>query len=153
MPLRWCLCELVRTVHLLSLEEAQALLDAITKRQLPEVWSVGGRRRVLDPFLDYRAQTLRLLYGETDTEIPAEDLFEWTEYSIRSDYRRNILRPLHGERLIEFDQETDTVVLSPTGAALVEADHLALNGSRTGQARLKTSSRPATRRSSRKSAS
>jgi hypothetical protein len=137
----WCLCELVRTVHLLSLEEAQAILDAITERQLPEVWSVGGRRRVLVPSLDYRTQTLRLLYGETDTAVPAEDLFAWTEYSGFSDYRRNILRPLHAERLIEFDQETNTVVLSPTGVVSVETDRLAANGRGPAQSARRAHSR------------
>ncbi len=138
----WCLSELVRTVHQLSFEEAQAILDAITERQLPEVWSVAGRKRVLDVSLDYRAQTLRLLYGEPDTAVPAEDLFVWTEYSSFSDFRRNILRPLHVERLIEFDAETDTVVLSPTGTARVEAERLSPNG--RGSAR--STRRPPARR-------
>src|SRR5207253_865071 len=97
--------ELIRVVHNLSLEEAQALLDAITERQLPEVWSVVGRKRVLDPTLDYKSQTLLLLYSETDTAVPAEDLFVWTEYSDFSHYRHDVLRALHRDRLIELDAE------------------------------------------------
>src|SRR5579863_4553049 len=44
----WCLCELIRHYHGVSLEEAQALIDAISTREVPSVWSVNGRIRVLD---------------------------------------------------------------------------------------------------------
>ena len=74
----WCLCELIRVVHTLSLEEAQALLDAIAVRQLPQVWTVVGKKRILDSSLDYKSQTLLLLYSEKEAGIPAEDLFQWT---------------------------------------------------------------------------
>lgn len=116
----WCLCELVRVFHNLSLEDAQAVLDAITERQLPDVWSVVGKKRVLDHSLDFRSQTLLLLYSDIDVAVPAEDLFLWSEYSTLSNYRRDILRKLHSQRFVEYDEETDTVIISPTGAALVE---------------------------------
>ena len=57
----WCLCELIRVVHALSLEEAQALLDAIAVRQIPQIWTVVGKKRVLNSSLDYKSQTLLLL--------------------------------------------------------------------------------------------
>jgi len=60
----WCLCELIRIVHSLSLEEAQALLDAIAARQIPQIWTVIGKKRVLDSSLGYKEQTLLLLYSE-----------------------------------------------------------------------------------------
>ncbi len=125
----WCLCELIRVVHALSLEEAQALLDAVTERQLPEVWSVAGKKRVLNPSLDYKSQTLLLLYGDPDIAVPAEDLFVWTEYSNMSVYRRDVLGMLHSQRLIEYDRETETVTISPTGIAKVEQGILRTNGS------------------------
>lgn len=124
----WCLCELIRVVHNLPLEEAQALLDAITERQLPEVWSVIGKKRVLDPNLNFRSQTLLLLYSDIETVVLAEDLFEWTEYSGLSDYRSKVLRPLHRQRLIEYDRETDSAVISPTGIAKVETEILGKPG-------------------------
>lgn len=116
----WCLCELIRVVHNLPLEEAQAILDAITERQLPDVWSVVGKRRVLRPGLDFKSQTLLLLYSDPEPSVPAEDLFEWTEHSSLSNYRRDVLRPLHAQRLIEYDKDSEMVVLSPTGIAKVE---------------------------------
>jgi hypothetical protein len=123
----WCVCEIVRVVHGMPLEEAQALLDAISVRQLPQVWSVGGRRRVLTAGLNYRAQTLLLLYHEMQTAMPAEDLFQWTEHSNFSVYKRDVLRPLHRARLVEYDPETETVILSPLGIERVEEDHVAQN--------------------------
>jgi hypothetical protein len=120
----WCVCELIRVVHGIPLEEAQALLDAIAVRQLPQVWSVGGRRRVLDRSLNYKSQTLLLLYNEMQSAVPAEDLFDWTEYSNYSVYKRDVLRPLHAARLVEYDQETQTVTLSPLGIKKVEDDHI-----------------------------
>ncbi len=116
----WCLAELLRVVHTLSLEEAQALLDALAEREVPQVWAVGGVKRVLDPSLSYKEQTLLLLYGEPEVEVPEEDLFSSTEYSRPSLYRRDVLKPMHKARLIEYDGENEVVRLSPTGAVEVE---------------------------------
>lgn len=121
----WCLCEVIRIFHTLSLEEAQALLDSIAARQLPQIWNVVGRRRVLDSSLGYREQTLLLLYSEKDSGIPnaglpIEDLFEWIEHPRLSDYKKDILRPLHKQRLIEYDQDTEVAIISPLGKEEVE---------------------------------
>lgn len=121
----WCLCEIIRIFHTLSLEEAQALLDSIAARQLPQIWNVVGRRRVLDSSLGYKEQTLLLLYSERDSGIPnvglpIEDLFEWIEHPRLSDYKKDILRPLHKQRLIEYDQDTEIAIISPLGKEEVE---------------------------------
>lgn len=94
-------------------------------RQMPEIWTVAGRKRVLDPTLDAKTQTLLLLYSDVEEAVPAEDLCAWTEYSSLRDFRRNVLRPLHASRLIEFDADTDMAILSPTGIARVETERLA----------------------------
>ncbi|MGI8552765.1 MAG: hypothetical protein ACR2PL_18550 [Dehalococcoidia bacterium] len=120
----WCLCEMIRVVHNLPLEEAQALLDAITERQIPEVWSVVGKKRVLVPNLDAKSQTLVLLYSDIEAAVPAEDLCDWVEYSTLSNFRRDVLRPLHRARLVEHDRETDTAIISPTGIEKVEKELL-----------------------------
>jgi hypothetical protein len=120
----WCLCESIRVVHNLPLEEAQAILDAIAERQLPDVWAVIGKKRVLEPGFDFRSQTLLLLYSDIEALVPAEDLYHWIEYSSLSIFRRDVLRPLHTQRLIEFDRETDMVLISPTGIQRVETQIL-----------------------------
>lgn len=115
----WCISELIRVVHAISLEEAQALLDAIAEREVPQVWSVANAKRVLDPSLNYREQALLLLYA-AQAPVAVEDLFAWIEHPRMSNFRAQVLGPLHRERLIEYDRETETAVLSPTGAERVD---------------------------------
>jgi hypothetical protein len=94
----WCLSELIRVVHTLSLEEAQALLDAIAERNVPQVWAIAGVKRVLDPTLKTREQVLVLLYSDPDTAVPFEDLFTWVEYGRKDKFQERVLTPLHRER-------------------------------------------------------
>jgi hypothetical protein len=117
----WCLSELIRVIHTMSLEEAQALLDAIAEREVPHVWAIAGKKRVLDPNLTAREQVLLLLYSDPDTAIPVEDLFSWVEYGRLDHFRSSVLIPMHRERLVEFDRETETIVLSPRGALRTES--------------------------------
>ena len=43
----WIVCELIRVYHGLSLEEAQDLVDAISVKNIPAIWEVAGKKRVL----------------------------------------------------------------------------------------------------------
>jgi hypothetical protein len=116
----WIICELIRIYHSLSLEEAQDLVDGISVRQLPDIWEINGKKRVLRPGLTAKQQTLFLLYHEPTSVVLAEDLCSWVEHGSIAVYRRDVLRPLHDVRLIEYDEENDAVHLSPTGAQEVE---------------------------------
>jgi hypothetical protein len=116
----WCLCELMRMYHRLSLEEAQALLDAIAVRTVPAVWLVNGRRRVLDTSLDYRSQALLLLYSSHESAVLEEDLRDWIEYPTPARFRERVLGPLHSARLVDWDRDSGSVSLSPIGAEQVE---------------------------------
>jgi len=125
----WCICELIRIYHKLSIEDAQALLDAISVRQIPSIWMVGGKKRILDTLLSYSDQVLLLLHGAEETAVPVEDLADWIEHPRLSDFRRKVLAQLHGNRMIEWDRETDTVSISPSGVKRVE-DTILKNGPR-----------------------
>lgn len=116
----WCLCELIRVVHGLSLEDAQTLVNSLAAREAPDVWGVAGKKRVLRKGLSVREQTLLLLYSEVADAVPIEDLYDWTEYSRFDHFKTRILKPLHAERLLEWDRETGTAVLSPAGEREVE---------------------------------
>lgn len=120
----WCVCELIRHYHQLSLEEAQAILDAVAVRELPQIWRVGGKRRVMATDLDYKSKVLLLLHGETDSTALAEDLFDWVEHPRMSNFRERILKRLHADKLVEYDRATESVTLSPQGAAKVELEIL-----------------------------
>ena len=52
--------------------------------------------------------------------VPSEDLFAWTEHSNQASYIKNVLKKMHKNRLIEYDQENQMVTISPLGINLVE---------------------------------
>ena len=127
----WCVCEIVRVYHALSLEEAQTLCDAIVTREFPRVWHVFGKKRVLDRSLSYGDQTLLLLYSDPNSAVATEDLISWTEHSNPAVFRRDVLTKLHKERHVEWDRETQMVLIGPKGIARVETSLLdaSLSGS------------------------
>jgi hypothetical protein len=43
----WVVCELIRIYHKLSIEEADALVSSLASRDIPDVWEVAGKKRVL----------------------------------------------------------------------------------------------------------
>jgi hypothetical protein len=117
---KWTMAELVRVFHSLTTDEAVQVVDQIVARTVPMVWAVGSKRRVLKPGLSAKDQTLLLLYSETGP-VSEGNLFDWVEHSTASSYRRDVLRPLHSDRLVEYDVATGMVELSPTGTDHVEA--------------------------------
>lgn len=117
----WIVCELIRLFHGLSLEDAQDIVDALSTRQLPLIWEVGGKKRVLLAGLSAADEVLLLLYAENQMAVLTEDLCSWVEYSNPSVFRRKVLQKLHAERLVEYDTESELVHLSPKGVAKVEA--------------------------------
>ncbi len=116
----WILCELIRIHHGMSLEEAQDLVDSISVRQLPVIWEVAGKKRVLKKGLSASAQTLLLLYHTKEAAVLVEDLCDWIEYSNISVFKSKVIRVLHKKRMVEHDIDSDAVLLSPNGAEYVE---------------------------------
>jgi hypothetical protein len=120
----WIVCELIRTNHGLSLEEAQDIVDGLTVRQLPGIWEIAGKKRVLNEGLPAKDQALLLLYSSAESSVLVEDVCEWIEYSNLAVFKSKVIGPLHTQRLLEFDRETDAIVLSPKGVVYVEGNLL-----------------------------
>ena len=120
----WVICELVRIFHRLSLEEAQALVDGLAQRTIPDIWEVAGKKRVLRTDLTYKESTLLLLYSSSESGVLLEDLFAWTEHSNITLFRRDVLKALHRDRLAEHDTDSDVVYISPIGVRKVEREIL-----------------------------
>lgn len=116
----WILCELIRIYHKLSLEDAQALIDSISTRNLPVIWEVAGKKRVLLKGLNYPDQVLLLLYSDPQNGVLTEDLFAWTEYTNSTRFKKLVLAGLHKNRLVEYDKESEIIYISPTGSRRVE---------------------------------
>jgi hypothetical protein len=118
---KWILADLVRVFHpqSISIEDATSLVEAISDRTVPVVWSTGSSRRVLDPDLSMREQTLLLLYS-VNGPVLADELFKWVEHSNFAVYKRDVLRRAHVARLLEFSETSGSVSLSPIGVREVE---------------------------------
>jgi len=115
----WIMGELVRVLHQLSsTEEAQAVVNALVERRTPLVWGEGDTKRVLDPRMSFCEQVLVLVASATAPTL-ASDLLIWTECSGRS-YLNKLLRRLHKEREVEFNEQTDKVMILPPGAKRAE---------------------------------
>lgn len=116
---KWLLSELIRIFHGITTKDATDAISAITERLYPIVWEVDGKKRILDPKLSQKDKTLLLLYSCPGGASEIE-LINWTEHSNPSIYRRDVLRPLHKSRLIEYDESNKTAKISPTGIYHVE---------------------------------
>ncbi|HYE33508.1 MAG TPA: hypothetical protein VEH27_18955 [Methylomirabilota bacterium] len=122
----WILAELIRIFHKVTLSEAQNAVDAIVERKHPLVWETNGVKRVLDPAMKASDQVLVLCYSSADP-LSDNELKQSVEYSTLTAFRKNILKPLHKNRLIEFDSSLKTVAITPRGSADVEKRLLAMS--------------------------
>lgn len=117
---KWIVAELVRVLHNRPVQEAAAIVDALVERESPLVWKVGGKLRVLDPKLSMKDKALILLHA-TAGQIRDADVIDFVEHSNASVFRRDVLRPAHKAKLIEYDEATGMVTISPLGIAHVDA--------------------------------
>jgi hypothetical protein len=120
---KWTITELVRAFHSTTTEEAEALVAAVTEREIPLIWVVDGIHRVLDTNLSMADKTLAILYAVSGgmTEL---ELLSSVEHSNPSTYRRDVLRKLHKMRLLEFNEATRVTKISPLGSVHVEKNIL-----------------------------
>ena len=117
---KWIMAELVRVFHQVSTDEATRVIDALVERTLPIVWEVKGKKRVLDPGMTMKQKALVLLY-HSNGPVPFSELCRWVEHTNCSVFRRDVIRPAHEGKLLEYDHGDDVVELSPRGIAYVES--------------------------------
>jgi len=117
---KWVVAELVRVFHGTDTATATALVESLVERDVAAVWEVAGRRRVLNTTLPRRDQALLLLYSSA-TPLPAVTLAEWMEENRLRYLARDVLRPLHAARMVEFDEDEGLLQLSPLGVHRVES--------------------------------
>lgn len=116
----WVICELIRIFHDKSLEEAQQIVDFISSRDIPVIWEVNGKKRVLKENSSAKEKVLLLTYSQDEHGVFFEDLINWVEYQNKTDFKSKVLLPLHREGMIEFDKELNMIFLSPKGSKKVE---------------------------------
>jgi hypothetical protein len=116
----WVMAELVRLLHGVTTLEAQEIVEGLITKNLPAVWEIDGKRRILNPKMSFTDKTLLLLYHEHPKSLTEKQLVDWTEHSNTAVYRRDVLRRCHKLKTIEYDETKGIVFLSPTGLAYVE---------------------------------
>ena len=116
----WIMAELVRIFHNVTTEEAQNVVESIITKNIPLIWNLGNKKRILNPLLGYREMMLVLLYDTYPKSINEDTLIDWIEHSNHSVFRRDIIIPTHKNRLIEYDKKNKTLLISPTGRTFVE---------------------------------
>lgn len=119
---KWLMAEMVRFFHQVDTATASGTVDSLVEREVPLVWHVAGKRRVLDRNLSKKAQALVLIYSHTGP-VNAETLRDWMEVPVDQAryFRRDVLRALHRVKMLEYDEATGEVHLSPLGIREVEA--------------------------------
>lgn len=116
---KWILSELIRIFHGVKTEEATEIVEGIIERSIPLIWTVGDKKRILDIKMKMKEKTLLLLYSSSNPLVETE-LHDWVEHSDISNYRRDVLRPLHKQKLVEYDSDSGRVTISPKGQDFVE---------------------------------
>jgi len=116
---KWIFGELIRVFHQTTVEEAEKLIESVVQKEMPLVWTVEGVKRILDSKMSKPHQTLVLLHSASGS-VSEGELFEWVEHSNRSVFRRDVLKKLHKQRLIEYNQRDEKAQISPRGIEFVE---------------------------------
>lgn len=116
---KWLLAEIIRILHTISTDEATELVDLLVERNVTLVWSYGDMKRVLEPRLTWKQKMLLLLVSEPG-DVKEADLLRWIEHANPARFRRDVLRPAHRAKLIDFDEKTGLIKLLPPGVEQAE---------------------------------
>ena len=73
---KWVMAELVRIFHGVDTETASVAVEALVDREIPAIWEVNGKKRVLRPRLTMKQKTLLLLYSHP-SPVDEDVLVDW----------------------------------------------------------------------------
>jgi len=110
---KWLMAELVRLLHGLTTEEASEIVEALVEREIAIVWKWGAKRRVLKTGLTLKQQSLLLLASVA--EASEAEVAGWLEHKSPAILRRDVLRPMHRARLLDYDENSQMLRLLPPG--------------------------------------
>jgi len=110
----WIMAELARVFHNTSTDIAQQCVDNLVERKTILVWNSGEIRRVLKKNLSLK-ENIFILLSSCSGKSTSVKLLKWTEYK-NTRYFLRLLRKLHSDRLIEFNETADSIVLLPPGS-------------------------------------
>lgn len=116
----WIMSELIRIFDATDIQGAVAQVEALCDFPTPLVWIIGSKRRILKVGLSYKDKVLVLLLSEFPKPVMEDELHKWLEHSNKSVLRRDIIKPAHRAKLIEYDHVEKMISLSPTGRKYAE---------------------------------
>jgi hypothetical protein len=114
----WILTELIRVYHSCSVDAATKMVRSINEIHVPIVANVDGFVRIQNTNLDNKQKVLVILYHKNPEKVSDVDLIRWTEYSNSSRFKASILKGLHDEALIHY--QNGQCSLLPKGVMHVE---------------------------------
>ena len=109
----WIIAEMVRVFNGVSSDEAKKLVESITERKIPIIWSDDTVKRVLTDKLALQDQILVLL-ASNNSEARFDELALWCEVKNVTYFRKN-LKKLHTARFIEYKEKAGEIILLPPG--------------------------------------
>jgi hypothetical protein len=118
---KWILSELVRVFHNIDTKTATAVIESLMERDIPIIWDIKDKKRVLNTGLSMKNKVLVLLSSEMGS-VKEVDLVSWVEHTNPSVFRSDVIVPGHKEKLWEYDKEAKEITLSPLG--MKEAEKL-----------------------------
>jgi hypothetical protein len=120
----WILAELYRMFYAVSLNKAQEIVNELVRRKLLLVHNIGTVKRILDPTLPFKDQTLLLLSSIYPEMVSDDEIIKDLEYSNPSLFKSSILKELHRSRMIEYGADGICGILPP-GQLYVEKNYMA----------------------------
>jgi len=117
----WVLAELLRLNHTITLDEAQRTVDALVERPDLSVYKFKNLSRSLKTNLTRKEQVLLILASHHPNVLTDEYLFKSIEPPNKANFKRDVLKLLHSERLIEYDNENNCMIL-PNGFKYIESN-------------------------------
>ncbi|WP_226698645.1 hypothetical protein [Qipengyuania flava] len=120
---KWVVSEFIRLFYSVSTEQATELVESLTERHIDVVWKTGSKKRILLPDLTMLEKALLMLYSEAEP-MAEKTLVDYIEHSNPSVFRRDVLKPAHKKKLLEYDSTERTVEISPLGIKRVEREIL-----------------------------
>jgi hypothetical protein len=115
----WTLAELFMINYHCSLDQAQKMVDVLVQRRNLLVYEFEDIKRVLNPKLTFKNQTLLLLASEHPKRVEISTLVRWIEPAKISNYKQGVLKPLHDSRMIDIFENQSCIILPP-GLKFVE---------------------------------
>lgn len=116
---KWLMAELVRLLHSIDTEAATDVVESLMEREVHHVWSHGDQKRVLALGLRQSEQVLLLLLS-VEGAVSEAQMVAWLEHKRPSDLRSKVLRSMHSQKLIFFDESTRVIRLLPPGVTAAE---------------------------------